>query len=404
MSGILNLADGSVNFTPDRFWDEEEEWDFSGIDDDMPSDQFPQIETLVPKDDATIVDLSQKWVDKMMADLALCPFTQSASKSGIPLGPVRYHVDRVQSFEDAYMVYWNEVCRIEAVPQDEISTTLQILPEFCMDSCEMFEQWADTLTGTLETFGIEELLQLIFFHPTWTFRDGWDRGDGEGMAANYARRSPWPMVNILRTKQVRVAQRGIPTGLVYQQNEKTLSEIGTDKLEEMLRLRDWSEVSGMKVDRKDMEALRVANDLQVTGVIKDEDKSFAYDSTPKANKVDRSSVEEGNMAYVIQQALEIRLGKHDAATSSGGSPLSPLNGAQTSAALMASDYLLEELDRIAEEYPNDQRAPSSSVKAGGYASAYGFDVVDYDEEDVNADEEAEMAALWGGGIPMSSEE
>lgn len=39
----------------------------------------------------------------------------------------------------------------------------------------MFEQWADTLTGTLDALEIEQLLQLIFFHPDWTFRDGGDR-------------------------------------------------------------------------------------------------------------------------------------------------------------------------------------------------------------------------------------
>jgi hypothetical protein len=43
-------------------------------------------------------------------------------------------------------------------------------------------------------------------------------------------------------------------------NKKTLSRIGTDKLERMLRPRDWSGVgwggvAGMKVDCKDMEAL-----------------------------------------------------------------------------------------------------------------------------------------------------
>jgi hypothetical protein len=56
----------------------------------------------------------------------------------------------------------------------------------------------------------------VFFHPLWTFRDGGARF-GDGAAANYARRSPWPMINILRTSQVRAAQRGIPTGLVYTQ-------------------------------------------------------------------------------------------------------------------------------------------------------------------------------------------
>ena len=216
------LQDGSdMKFAPDPFWDDDEEWDFSGIDEEedgtsnSKAGDLPQIETLVPQDDDTIIDLSKKWVDRMMADLALCPFTQSAGRSGIPLGPVHYHVDRVSSMEDAYRAYWSEVCRIEQVDQNEISTTLHILPEFCMNSVELFEQWADTLTGTLEALAVEELLQLIFFHPQWIFRDGGDRsGDNP---ANYARRSPWPMVNILRTKQVRVAQKGIPTGLVYQQ-------------------------------------------------------------------------------------------------------------------------------------------------------------------------------------------
>ena len=216
------VQDGSdMKFAPDPFWDDDEEWDFSGIDEEedgtsnSKAGDLPQIETLVPQDDDTIIDLSKKWVDRMMADLALCPFTQSAARSGIPLGPVHYHVDRVSSMEDAYRAYWSEVCRIEQVDQNEISTTLHILPEFCMNSVELFEQWADTLTGTLEALAVEELLQLIFFHPQWIFRDGGDRsGDNP---ANYARRSPWPMVNILRTKQVRVAQKGIPTGLVYQQ-------------------------------------------------------------------------------------------------------------------------------------------------------------------------------------------
>ena len=50
-------------------------------------------------------------------------------------------------------------------------------------------------------------------------------------AANFARRSPWPMINILRTPQVKAAQRGVPTGQVYKQNEERLSAVGTTTLE-----------------------------------------------------------------------------------------------------------------------------------------------------------------------------
>lgn len=397
-------ADASdMKFAPDPFWDDEEEWDFSGLDDEDDYNAFgdtvlPEIKELIPKDDETVIDISKKWVDKMMADLALCPFTQSAEKSGIPMGPVHYHVDRVTTMEDAYAAYWSEVCRIESVGQNEISTTLQILPEFCMNYVELFEQWADTLTGTLEALEVEQLLQLIFFHPHWTFRDGGDRS-GSGLAANYARRSPWPMVNILRTKQVRTAQRGIPTGLVYQQNEKTLGRIGIETLEKMLRLRDWSEVEGMKVDRKDMEALRVARDLQVEGAVRDEDTSFMYDSTPAANKVDRSQIDGGNMVNVIRQALEMRLGK-----TAGNNEVKPLDGAQTSAAMMASDFLLEELRRIEAEFPGDTRAPILDDTRSHSAYAAQFDTQEYDDYNRQAVNE-EMNALWGGGgIPLTNDD
>ena len=437
------LGGGNMKFAPDPFWDDDEEWDFGNIDDDDDDAEAAAATSsstttrsssttamtpphlLLPNTDEQIISITESWVQRMMSDLALCPFTQSYATSGIPPGPVHYAVDRrVSTPEDAYASYWDEVSRLLKSSEREISTTLHILPTFCTTdgnggNVEMFEQWADTLTGALND-GISNLddlcdnVQLIFFHPRWTFRDGGrDRLGTSGMAGNYARRSPWPMVNILRTNQVRVAQRGIPTGLVYQQNERTLSAIGPERLERMLRLRDWEDVEGMKVDRRDMEALRVANDLQIEGVVKDEDLGFAYDSTPAANRVDRSQIEKGDMVKVILQALGIRLGTdmEGNALPEGGKLLT---GSQTSAVLMATDFLLDELKRIETEYPEDARAPSPPPTRGGYAAAYGFDVDEYDNnDDVGALnfgtgkelEDAETSALWGmGGIKMKADE
>jgi hypothetical protein len=59
--------------------------------------------------------------------------------------------------------------------------------------------------------------------------------------------------------------------LVYKQNEQTLGQIGTEKLETMLRLPDWTDE---KVDRRAMEALRIAQDYQQTGELKAEDTSM----------------------------------------------------------------------------------------------------------------------------------
>lgn len=99
------------------------------------------------------------------------------------------------------------------------------------------------------SLGLESLIQLVFFHPRFNFRDGQDRvmtsgeaGGPQTACLNYARRAPWPMINILRTNQVRAAQRGLPTGLVYKQNEERLTEIGAKNLQTMLYNRDWKEL------------------------------------------------------------------------------------------------------------------------------------------------------------------
>lgn len=354
-----------LQFEYDPFWDDGDDWSYEGVDAEYEAEEreaaaaavavggempllstlstkpnYPDIVNKIPDDDEDILTVSKNWVAKICSDMGICPFTSGADQAGLPIGPVYYTIDRSTSMEDVYARYWKEVVRVEQQAERDLSTTLLIIPEFCIDNVEIFESFSTTLTQPLSALGIEDAIQLVFFHPHWSFRDGGERGIGEGMAANYARRSPWPMINILRTNQVRAAQKGIPTGLVYKQNEKTLSGVGVEKLETMLRLRDWSDIADVKVNRREMEALRVAQDFQQTGVILKEDTSFLNDATPATNKVDENQVEQGNLVNVVGEALEKRLG------SALGSEIVRLSGPQTSAAIMASDFLLAELERI----------------------------------------------------------
>jgi hypothetical protein len=329
------------DFAYDPFWDDGTDFEalYDGIDDeDMPVDPYPKIENKVPDDDDDIIETTKEWVGAVMSDMGVCPFTQGAEKAGLPVGNVFYCVDRSTGFEDLYARYWKEVVRIEMNPEKDISTTLLITPEFCMDNLELFESFTNTLTQPLTVLQLEDLIQLVFFHPVWSFRDGDARMDN-GKAANYARRSPWPMINILRTTQVRAAQKGIPTGLVYKQNEKTLTRVGVEKLETMLRLRDWTDTAEYKVNRREFDALKIAQDYQETGSLKKEDTSMEYDATPAANKVDRRQVDQGNLVNVVIQALEKRLGK--GSFSSAG--ITPLSGPETSATALATDILIREL-------------------------------------------------------------
>jgi len=192
-----------------------------------------------------------------MSTLGICPYAVSSSSAGLPPGPVRYSLTPAATPEECYRDFWHEVSSIEKAPDSDISTTLMITPDFEVSSAERFEAFASTLTDSLTTLRMEPFMQLVFFHPLYAFRDGDSRlDDGDGAAANFARRSPWPMVNVLRTEQVRRGQRGIPTGLVYKQNARTLGGLGEGELRRMVVERDWGGVEDVKVDRMDHDVLR----------------------------------------------------------------------------------------------------------------------------------------------------
>jgi hypothetical protein len=388
------------DFAFDPFWDDGTDFDelYKGIDDEfMAKDPYPEIDVKVPDDDDEIIRVTKQWTGSMMADAGLCPFTQDAESAGLPPGPTFYCVDRCSGVEDMYARYWKEAERIEKQKEKDLSTTLLICPEFFLDQVETFESFSTTLTQALGALGVEDLLQLVFFHPNWVFRDG-DARAGEGQAANYARRSPWPMINLLRTKQVRAAQKGIPTGLVYKQNEKTLTRIGVDKLETMLRLRDWEDIADFKVNRREFDALKIAQDFQETGKLKKEDTSLEHDTTPAVNRVPANQVEQGNLVNVIMQALEKRLGK-------GGKPILPLTGPETSATAMAGDFLIQELDRVAERNsvvttslpntpPYDPSDPTSAVELAR-AERLEAARIELEAEMMNDDSNAETDAMFG---------
>jgi hypothetical protein len=363
--GSSNVEDGEFEFEYDPFWDDGTDYEalYSGVDEQeeggATSDPYPKIQNRIPDDDEEIIETTKQWVDAMMSECGICPFTQGAEKAGLPVGNVFYCVDRATGFEDMYVRYWKEVSRLEQNDEKEISTTLLICPNFCIDNLELFESFTNTLTQPLTALEIENLIQLVFFHPVWSFRDGGARSSTTGSAANYARRSPWPMINILRTSQVRAAQKGIPTGLVYKQNEKTLSKIGVDKLETMLRLRDWKDTAAYKVDRKEIDALKIARTYQNTGAVAKEDMDLVHDATPAANKVDRNAVEQGNLVNVLLQALDKRLGKTS-------TPKAQLTGPETSATAMASDVLVESLTKIAMASPVTQQTSMKKPKNGTF--------------------------------------
>ena len=150
-----------------------------------------------------------------------------------------YPISHARTGEEVYEAFWGQVLELQRTDETTLSTVLLITPRFALHSAGGFDALADTLNSALTSLRLEDECQLVFFHPEYTFRDGKERLGDDG-AANYARRSPFPMINLLRTPQVRAAQKGLPTGSVYTTNERNLETVGWQNLQEMLDTKDWS--------------------------------------------------------------------------------------------------------------------------------------------------------------------
>jgi len=212
----------------------EANWPLSGQSWQNGSGQsWQQERDTIPKDDFTISDATKRWVNDLISGMNICPYTDGSEMAGLPTGRVRYIVDRSTTMEEMYASFWKERVKMEHSTEKDLSTTLLIAPEFCYNDSSLFERFSSSLRAS-----IEELTAVhVEYHPEWT------KPGERSTPGNYARRSPWPMINIIRTIQIQDALQTRPTGSLREDNENTLSQIGVDNLDNMLKLRDWSGLS-----------------------------------------------------------------------------------------------------------------------------------------------------------------
>jgi hypothetical protein len=67
-------------------------------------------------DDNVVLEDTKEWVQRVIADFGVCPFTVDKERAGIPMGGVRYAVSRAETPEEAFIVYWEEVQALLKVP------------------------------------------------------------------------------------------------------------------------------------------------------------------------------------------------------------------------------------------------------------------------------------------------
>jgi hypothetical protein len=162
-----------------------------------------------------------RWVEGAVIGLRLCPFAASPWKAG----EVRIVISSAKDSDAAIRQALDEALHLMEVSEDEVGTTLVVLPE----SLSIFEEFLDaeaTLSHILSQAGADGILQVASFHPDFAFE-----GEDADAVSHWTNRSPYPILHLLREAQVSAAVDAHPDPeAIPEENIHRLEALGRDHL------------------------------------------------------------------------------------------------------------------------------------------------------------------------------
>ncbi|HUR88434.1 MAG TPA: DUF1415 domain-containing protein [Ramlibacter sp.] len=165
----------------------------------------------------TAVRDTQRWLERAVIGLNLCPFAKAVHVKGL------VHC-AVSEALDARAVVDDVAVELEALAQVDPSvreTTLLIVPHCLHDFLE-FNDVVHRAERLVRKRGMEGVMQVASFHPHYRFE-----GTEEDDITNFTNRSPYPVVHLLREDSISRAVAAFPDArAIYEANMDTMRRIG----------------------------------------------------------------------------------------------------------------------------------------------------------------------------------
>jgi hypothetical protein len=167
--------------------------------------------------DSAIVAAVQRWLERAVIGLNLCPFAKAVHAKR----QIRYAVSRVTSPEAVLGALAQELRRLEAADPEAIDTTLLILPEALADFAD-YNDFLVLADHTVAALGLSGEIQVASFHPQYQFA-----GTAPDDIENYTNRAPYPILHLLREASIDRAVAAFPDAAeIFERNEATLRQLG----------------------------------------------------------------------------------------------------------------------------------------------------------------------------------
>lgn len=168
-------------------------------------------------DDGVVVADTQRWLQRAVIGLNLCPFAKSVDVKG----QIHFAISRSTGFKDLLEDLHKELKDLAALAPAVRDTTLLIAPDGLVDFLE-FNDFLAQANRLLAKRGYGGIFQIASLHPLYEFADV----QPDDMA-NFTNRSPYPTLHILREESLDRAVKAFPHAeAIFQANINTMRRMG----------------------------------------------------------------------------------------------------------------------------------------------------------------------------------
>ena len=168
---------------------------------------------------ATVVQDMQRWLERAVIGLNLCPFAKSVHVKG----QVHYVVSLATDAASLREELARELAALHAADPQVRDTTLLMAPR-CLQDFLDFNDFLDEADTVLSELGLEGELQIASFHPRFQFA-----GTRVDDISNYTNRAPYPTLHLLREASIDRAVEAFPEAeAIYEKNMQTLEQLGAE--------------------------------------------------------------------------------------------------------------------------------------------------------------------------------
>ena len=167
--------------------------------------------------DAPVLERTQRWVERAVIGLNLCPFAKAAQRKG----QIHYVVSHAQQSLEACVDLEVQLLALYRSDENLHDNTLLIYPE-CFSDFLDFNQFLDDADAALGRLDLVGTIQIASFHPNYQFA-----GVSPDDLGNFTNRSPHPVLHLLRESSI---ERAVATferpESIYEVNIQTLKQLG----------------------------------------------------------------------------------------------------------------------------------------------------------------------------------